>query len=65
MPKPQTSKYTTSRGVEYRILIHRIDGEVSEVYAYLGDYEIEFAYDLDEMIDKLEEQGTSGAAALI
>ena len=35
------------------LTIHEIEGEVSEVYAYWNNLEIDFAYDLEEMIEKL------------
>ena len=40
-------------GHTIKLNIHYIDDEVSEVYASLDGIEIEFAYDIDSMIEKL------------
>jgi len=40
-------------GQVIELTIHSIEEEVSEVYAYWNDQEIEFAYDLPEMMEKL------------
>ena len=37
-----------------KLNIHYIDNEISEVYASIDDVEIEFAYDLEDMICKLK-----------
>ena len=37
-----------------KLNIHYIDNEISEVYASIDGIEIEFAYDLEDMIYKLE-----------
>lgn len=39
--------------LEFTLLVHRIDGDVSEVYAKLNGCEVEFAYDLESMHEKL------------
>lgn len=38
-------KHVTVNGHDIRLVIHRIEEEVSEVYASVDDVEIEFAYD--------------------
>ena len=35
------------------LVIHEEDGEVSEVYAMLDGMELEFAYDIEDMMYKL------------
>ena len=41
-------------GYTIKLSIHYIDNEVSEVYASLDGVELEFAYDLENMLYKLE-----------
>ena len=40
-------------GEEVELVIHDIEGDISEVYAYWNDDEILFAYSLDEMNERL------------
>ena len=40
-------------GYEITTLTYEQDGEVSEVYAMLDGMELEFAYDMEDMIYKL------------
>ena len=37
-----------------KLTIHYIDDEVSEVYASIDGVELEFAYDIEDMMYKLE-----------
>ena len=48
------TKLININGHTIKLSIHYIDNEVSEVYASLDGVEIEFAYDLEDMIYKLE-----------
>ena len=40
-------------GHKITLNIHEEDGEISEVYAMLDGMELEFAYDIEDMIYKL------------
>ncbi len=48
------TKLININGHTIKLSIHYIDNEVSEVYASLDSMEIEFAYDLEDMLCKLE-----------
>lgn len=48
-----TKQMMIINGQSVELTIHMIEGEVSEVYAVYNGQEIEFAYDLDEMSEKL------------
>lgn len=48
-------KQLTIGALTFDLVIHSIDGEVSEVYASHNGMEIEFAYDMDEMVEKLSQ----------
>ena len=48
------TKLININGHTIQLSIHYIDNEVSEVYASLDGVEIEFAYDLEDMVHKLE-----------
>ena len=43
----------TINNVTFRLAIHLLDGEISEVYAFHDDLEIFMAYDLNDMYLKL------------
>lgn len=43
----------TINSLVFDLTIHDIDGEVSEVYASSNGMEIEFAYDMESMMEKL------------
>jgi hypothetical protein len=51
-------KTITVLGMVFDLVIHSIDGEVSEVYASHNGMEIEVAGDMDEMTDKLTQYAT-------
>jgi hypothetical protein len=48
-------KTLTINNLTFDLVIHSIDGEVSEVYASHNGMEIAFAYDLESIDDKLTE----------
>ena len=48
------TKVIKINGHTVKLSIHYIDDEVSEVYAMLDGMEIEFSYDLEDMMYKLE-----------
>ena len=48
------TKIININGYTIKLSIHYIDDEISEVYASLDGMEIEFAYDLEDMMYKLE-----------
>lgn len=48
------TKVININGHTIKLTIHYIDNEISEVYASLDGMELEFAYDLEDMIYKLE-----------